>query len=453
MRFACENARRRHEACTSCAKVHADNKVGSVGGVGRTVRRTYDGWIGPEPYEAFVPHGIRDWKLHPGESSVQRVGGAADRLGRLQQRLVLSPALRWCLNRSEGIASSDVEGISTTLRSLSLLESLRGHRDPGRQERDRQALGAVRLNAHAIEVGQRQSSRVAAADIEEMHRRLFEGTNQPFEPGRFRDREVWVGSPDSQSPAQAHYVPAPHELVVPLIEDLMGYVSAPSWMHPLAKAALAHLQFETIHPFLDGNGRVGRSLMHCVIQRDLPGAVPVPLSAAIAEQKHRYLQSLRPYQTYIGDSGSEVRTAAAEVAVNYVADAAIVACDYTEVVAEVIAEMQRGWDELGLRSHSAAAATLTVMSTMPAVTVKYLEQTTERSAGSLRRGLRRLVDEGVVAESADEDTGRTVFESPEMLQVVDQRSSLLSMCWALHAAGVERSVPDLLTRFRSGKFI
>lgn len=349
--------------------------------MGRTVRRTYDGWLGPEPYEAFVPHCIRDWKLHPDESSVQRVGEAADRLGRLRQRLVLSPALRWCLNRSEGIASSDVEGISTTLRSLSLLESLRGHRDLGRQERDRQALGAVRLNAHAIEVGQRQSSRVTAEDIEQMHRRLFEGTDQPFEPGRFRDREVWVGSPDSQSPAQAHYVPPPHELVAPLIEDLMDCVSAPSWIHPLAKAALVHLQFETIHPFLDGNGRVGRSLMHCVIQRDLPGAVPVPLSAAIAEQKHRYLQSLRPYQTYIGDRDSELRTAAAEVAVNYVADAAVVACDYTEVVAEVIAEMQRGWDELGLRSHSAAAATLTVMSTVPAVTVKYLEQTTGRSAG------------------------------------------------------------------------
>ncbi len=417
--------------------------------MGRLVSRIYNGLLGPEPYEAFVPHGISDWKMHPDESTVQRVETAAERLRVLQQRLAPSLALQWCLNRSEGIASSDVEGISTTLRSLSLLESLRGHRDPGRQARDRQALGAVRLNVHAIEVGRRQAGPVAAADIEEMHRRLFEGTDQHFEPGRFRDREVWVGSPDMRSPARAHYVPAPHEFVGPLIEDLMGYVSAPSWTHPLARAAIAHLQFETIHPFLDGNGRVGRALMHCVVQRSLPGSVPVPLSAAIAERKHKYLQSLRPYQTYIGASDTEVRAATAEVAIAHIAEAVMIACDYTEVIAESIADMHRGWDDLRLRSHSAAAAALAEMSTMPAVTVEYLEQRTERSAGSLRRGLRKLVNSGVVAESADEDTGRTVFELPAMLQIVDQRSSLLNNCWALHAAGVERAAPDLLARFRA----
>ena len=416
--------------------------------MGSLLDQTYDGLLGPESYKAFVPHGISDWNLHPDESTVQRVGLAADRLSALQQRLILSPALQWCLNRSEGIASSDVEGISTTLRSLSLLESLRGHRDPARQERDTQALGAVRLNAHAIGIGRRQSNPVTVADIEEMHRRLFLGADQHFEPGRLRDREVWVGSPDTQSPAQAHYVPPPHELVGSLIEDLVQYVSAPSWIHPLARAALAHLQFETIHPFIDGNGRVGRALMHCVLQRGVPGSVPVPLSAAISEQKHRYFESLRPYQIYIGDSDTAVRAATAEVAVSYMADATTIACDYTEAVAGVIADMQRGWDDLGSRPDSAATAILAEMSTMPAVGIKYLEQRTERPARSLRRSLRKLVDSGVIAESSDEDTLQRVFELPQMLQIVDQRRNLLRDCWQMHAAGIDRAVPEMLARFR-----
>ena len=138
---------------------------------------------------------------------------------------------------------------------------MRGPRDSGRRALDRQALGAVRLNAHAVAAGRRAAGPLAVSDIEGMHRLLFEGTEQPFVPGRFRDREVWIGAPGTRSPARAHYVPAPHEFVPSLMADLVEYVSSPSWVHPLVTAAVAHLQFETIHPFLDGNGRVGRALI------------------------------------------------------------------------------------------------------------------------------------------------------------------------------------------------
>ena len=412
------------------------------------VRRTYDGLLGPEPYEAFVPHGISGWRFHPDQQTVRRVESAAERLGTLHQRLAPSAALQWCLNRAEGIASSDVEGISTTLRSLSLLESVRGPRNPGRQALDRQALGAVRLNAHAVAAGRRGAGPVTVSDIEGMHRLLFEDTEQPFVPGSFRDREVWIGAPGTRSPARAHYVPAPHEFVPSLMEDLVEYVSSPSWVHPLVTAAVAHLQFETIHPFLDGNGRMGRALMHRVLRRGLPGSVAVPLSAAIGERRQEYIGSLRPYQTYVGAGDTEVRAATAEAAISYIADAAMVACAYAEVVAESIAEMQRDLDSLRLRSHSAATAALAEMSTMPAVTVEYLARKTGRSTGSLRRGLRGLADAGVVAESVDEDSGRTVFELPALLHVVDQRSALLDRCWTLHESGIELAPSALLAQFR-----
>ncbi|MYE68372.1 MAG: Fic family protein [Acidimicrobiia bacterium] len=417
--------------------------------MGRYVDCVHDGVFGPEPYRALVPHGITGWRPELGEKTAQRVRAAGDRMGELAARLPQHRALEWCLNRSEGIATSDVEGVSTTLRSLSLLESLRAERDRQRQERDRQALGAVRLAAHAVAVGRRTGGPVRVSDLSDMHRRLFDGTGVPFEPGSLRSDAIWVG-PRGATPPEALYVAPPAEYLLTLCEDLADYVSARDLEHPLVKAAIAHLQFETIHPFPDGNGRVGRALIHCVLQRHWPTVIPVPLSAAIAERKQDYFDALRPYQTYTGGSESQVRDACGEAAVSFLADAVAVACGYAESIGHVIAGMQAKWDSLGLRSHSAAAATLEAMATMPAASVSYLVDATGRSAQSVRRGLRNLVSAGAVAESRDEDTGRRVFEVPEMLQVVDHRQKLLQVCWRSHEAGLELSAAELVAGWHRG---
>ena len=418
-----------------------------MGGVGRYVDRVHQGVLGPEPYRALVPHGIAGWSPELSEGTVQQVKAAGDRVARLEARLIQHPALEWCLNRSEGIATSDVEGVSTTLRSLSLLESLRVERDPERQERDRQALGAVRLAAHAVAVGRSVPGPVRVSDLCEMHRRLFDGADVPFEPGSLRSDDIWIG-PKGATPLEAVYVAPPAESVLPLCEDLADYASAQDLEHPLVKAAIAHLQFETIHPFPDGNGRVGRALIHCILRRNWPTLVPVPISAAIAERKLDYFEALRPYQTYSGDRKSQVRDACGEAAVSFIADAAAVACDYAEAVGHVIAGMQAKWDGLGLRSHSAAAATLVAMATMPAASVAYLSDATGRSLHSVRRGLRSLVSAGAVTESRDEDAGRRVFEVPELLQVVDHRQRLLQICWHSHQMDLGLSASELVANWR-----
>lgn len=422
--------------------------------VGKLVRRTWDYWRATkqisEPYDAYVPHRIAGWTPSPARETIERIGAANDLLQTWMQVAAQSRALTWCLNRAEGIASSDVEGIRTTLRSLSLLESLRATRDATRAELDRKALGNVRLNAHAIAVGQRRGAVVTVADIEEMHGRLLSNTDQQLEAGTVRDEQNWVGHSHQRTPAQAHFVPPPPESVRPLLEDALRYVSAPVWGHPIAKAALAHLQFETIHPFFDGNGRVGRALVHTVIRRDVGPGVPLPLSAAIGAHKEDYYQALRPYQTYIGDAGAPERSQAACAAIDYLADAVAVACHYGQVVAAVVTGMERSWDDLGLRPHSAARAVLDCMSTMPAATTTYLSDTTAQSPRAVRRAVADLVDRGALTETIDKDSGRRVFELPEVLQVVDDRNDLLLDCWDLHASGTEEVVPELLGRFRSG---
>ena len=216
--------------------------------------RTWHYWRGTrqvsEPYDAYVPHPLAGWVPSPGPQTIERIGVADDSLRAWLLDAPQSRALKWCLNRAEGIASSDVEGIRTTLRSLSLLESLRATRSPTRAESDRQALGNVRLNAHAVAVGRRRGAPVTVVDVEEMHRRLFSNTSQQHESGALRDEQNWVGHSHQRTPAQAHFVPPPPESVLPLLDDTLRYVSAPVWGSPTAKAALAHLQFETIHPVM-----------------------------------------------------------------------------------------------------------------------------------------------------------------------------------------------------------
>ncbi len=421
--------------------------------VGYLAPRTYHYWRGTsqlsEPYEAFVPHTIADWTPRADEQTVAQLGAAGELVRALRQQASRSRALAWCLNRAEGIASSSVEGIRTTLKSLSLLESMRASRSPHRAESDRQALGNVRLNAHAIAVGQRHGTAVTVADVEEMHRRLFAATSQETCSGRLRDEQNWVGRRGQRTPAQAHFVPPPPDLVAVLLSDTMEYVSAPPWTHPLAKAAVAHLQFETIHPYDDGNGRVGRALMHCVLHRDLGLGVPLPLSAAIGARREDYYESLRPYQTCIGGADTDARSQAACETIGYISDAAAVACHYAQAVSQAVADLEQSWAELGLRSHSAAAAILAHMSTMPAAGIEHLREATGRSPRAVRRALADLADRGAVTETVDENTAQRVFEVPEMLQMVDQRDDLLDDCWELHASGATRVGSEALARFRS----
>ena len=419
--------------------------------MGYLSRQTYHYWRGTsqvsEPYEAFVPHGIAGWSPHADRETLARLGAADEQLRALQHETPPSPALSWCLNRTEAIASSSVEGVRTTLRSLSLLESMRAQRSHGRTEADRQTLGNARLNAFAIDVGRRRPSTVTVADVEEMHRRLFAATAHEGAPGLLRSEQNWIGRRGERTPAGAHFVPPPPDLTEPLLADNMEYVSDPPWLPALAKAAIAHLQFETIHPFDDGNGRVGRALMHCVLHRDLTMTLPLPLSSAIDRRRDDYYSSLRPYQTYIGEAGTEERAQVACEAIRYVVDAASVACHYARATARVVADMERSWTDLRLRRDSAAAAILAHMSTMPAAGVGYLCEATGRSPRAVRRGLATLTDRGALAETTDDATGRRVFEVPQMLRIVDERHDLIDDCWDLHTSGAPHVVAEALARF------
>jgi Fic family protein len=113
--------------------------------------------------------------------------------------------------------------------------------------------------------------------------------------GRIRTVQNWIGGND-HNPCGADFVPPPPEHVEPLLADLCGAMADES-LPPLVQAALVHAQFETIHPFGDGNGRTGRTLIHVVLRRrGLAEVFVPPISVVFARDRDRYIDGLTAYR-------------------------------------------------------------------------------------------------------------------------------------------------------------
>ncbi|GAA4392176.1 hypothetical protein GCM10023147_21770 [Tsukamurella soli] len=110
--------------------------------------------------------------------------------------------------------------------------------------------------------------------------------------GRFRDVQSWIGGSD-YSPRDALYVPPPPDLVAELIDDLLAFVARDD-LPIVAQAAIAHAQFESIHPFVDGNGRIGRALLSAVLRgRGLTRRITVPLASVMLADNSPLLRVAR----------------------------------------------------------------------------------------------------------------------------------------------------------------
>jgi Fic family protein len=170
----------------------------------------------------------------------------------------------------EAIASSRIEGTETSLSEVLQAEasdSPTQSEDVAEVERYIAANRAALRLLHELPITQRL--------IKQVHARLLDGVRgQEKLPGEFRRTPVWVGSP-TDSPDTAAYVPPLPGDITDLIADWERFVNEPSQLPPLVQCALMHYQFETIHPFLDGNGRIGRLLIGLLLIQQ--GRLTTPL--------------------------------------------------------------------------------------------------------------------------------------------------------------------------------
>lgn len=209
------------------------------------------------------------------------------------------------LLRSESAASSKVEHIDANQRYIA--RALAGL--PTRQR----AATEVAANLDALRAALDAADRpVTPATINGIHQRLLpeEGWS-----GHVRSEQNWIGGSD-HSPRDARYIPPDPNRIAPLMEDLAAFINRED-VPVVAHAGIVHAQFEVIHPYADGNGRVGRALAHLVLRhRGVTTATVAPLSIAFLGRGDTYLDSLRQYErgdldAYLGFFAECCHTAAA----------------------------------------------------------------------------------------------------------------------------------------------
>lgn len=197
-------------------------------------------------------------------------------------------ALSGALDRTEAVASSRIEEERATLDEVA--RAVVGIRANPRATAMVRAGGAIDGLVAAS-----GSGTITEASLLTAHRLLMR--DDPVDgryAGRYRDVQNWIGG--GRTPRLARYVPPPPELVQPLMADLIAFLQRDD-LHPIAQSAVAHAQFESIHPFTDGNGRIGRALIAAVLRRrGLTRSVTVPIATALVAERDRYFWHLERFR-------------------------------------------------------------------------------------------------------------------------------------------------------------
>lgn len=361
-------------------------------------------------YEAFVPTMIADRGFAFDEDVVATIASATKALARLnvaEPRLTSLNALAGALLRSESTASSRIEGLAISQKRLARA----AFEDAGRPEKGSKAaeiLGNVEAMKRAIALGV-AGTEVSVDDIRDIHRTLLRFSVDRKIAGLLRDEQNWIGGNDF-NPIGAAYVPPPPEHVEPLLEDLCRFI-ARSDLAPIAQAAIAHAQFENIHPFADGNGRVGRALIHTVLRRtgEAINYVP-PISLVLAARQRSYVAGFGAFSSGDVSSWCDLFAASAERAVVE-----------AERMAAAIEERQDDWlERLGNpRSDAVVRQLIANLPGQPVIDVSTASKLTGRSHVAVQNAISQLQGVGILSPLNERKWGRA-WECDELLELVER---------------------------------
>ncbi len=254
------------------------------------------GSLAGSSYEAFVPNALALDRLPVDLAEAQllaRKERADQALGRLDGITLMLPDPKLFLYqyvRKEALLSSQIEGTQSSLSDLLLFEL---DEAPGVPLDDVEEVSnyIAALN-HGLKRLREDNFPLSLRLLREMHSLLLRGgRGAGRQPGEFRTGQVWIGG---RTPASARFVPPPPELLTDCLGEFERFLHAPSGASPaLLKAALAHVQFETIHPFSAGNGRLGRLLSALMLCNE--GVLRDPslyLSLYFKQRRPEYYQRL-----------------------------------------------------------------------------------------------------------------------------------------------------------------
>lgn len=367
-------------------------------------------------YEAYVPDPLvgRTFRL---DGSVAADVADAERaiatLDASAAALANTEALARLLLRAESVASSFIEGLVVGGRRLLRAEAARVAGETDIDVTADEVLGNIDAMTWAVE-SLSAAGTVTADGLLEVHGRLLSRTRLREHAGQIRSVQNWIGG-SSFNPCSAAFVPPPPEQVEGLLADLCAFVNDDE-LPAVAQAAIAHAQFETIHPFVDGNGRTGRALIHVVLRRRgvAPRILP-PISLVLATWSRSYIEGLTATR-YRGRADSSAAHEGINSWVGLFASACRRAVDDAVAFEERVTTIQREWRAAAGTARRGSAADLLIgaLPGAPVVSVSSAADLIGRTFQATNEAMNRLEAVGVVRQV---NVGRRnrAFEAPAII--------------------------------------
>lgn len=363
-------------------------------------------------------------------------------LDRSPTTLADTEALARLLLRAESVASSHIEGLHIGPSRLLRADAARAQGDEPNDVTATEVL--ANIDAMTFAIREITYTAIITPDLlRETHRRLLAPTRIAEHGGRLRTLQNWIGGSD-YNPLSAVFVPPPPDAVPSLIDDLCAFCNEDA-LPTVAQAAIAHAQFETIHPFADGNGRIGRVLIHLIFRRrGLTSVVSPPVSLILATRARDYVDGLTATR-YDGPPDSRQAYDGMNPWMGTFAAACTRAAADAAAFEKRIAAIQSAWRErLGsVRSHSAVLRIIEILPGTPLTTVATLQQMTGSALSSITDAVARLEKAEVIRPVNLGRKRGQVYEAREIMDAfTDLERQLASPADDTRIEPPVRIVPD-----------
>lgn len=301
------------------------------------------------------------------------------------------------LLRTESASSSQIEGVTAGARALALA---------GINAKVGSNAQLVTANVVAMQRAVALADEITIDAILSAHDALL-GQHAHAAPGRLREQQVWIGG-NALSPHTAAFVPPHHSRVPEAMTDLIAFVQRAD-LPVLVQVAIAHAQFETIHPFNDGNGRTGRTLVHAMLRHSgVTRTLTVPVSAGLLTDTAAYFQALTDY-----------REGHIETIIGQFVNASFLAINNGRTLVDDLEQVFDDWAEkLPSRRGSAARRLLHHLLNQPAVNVAHVESVTGVALSAAQRAVEQLEEAGILQRTSSNQRNRA-WIAPDVIDALD----------------------------------
>lgn len=355
-----------------------------------------------QPYQAAIPVSLAHVELNVSGAVAAEAEEAAAALAGFDVEVggEVAPFSAMLL-RSESASSSQIEHLSASARRISEA-ALTTSGKPGAHNSNAELIVA---NVEAMDAALELSQRLDAEAILAMHRALME-RSEPDVAGIWRTDQVWIGR---KTPHMGDFVPPTHHRVPGAIADLVAFADRDD-LPVVAQCAVAHAQFETIHPFSDGNGRTGRALIHAMLRaKGLTKQISVPLSSGLLSARDEYFAALTSFRQ--GD---------VDPIVSQMARAILLGVERGRALVADLGEVRARWRELlaGVRSHSAVHQLADLLVAQPVVTSRLVAD--QLGSKNPDRLLKTLAEHEIIVSASHHKSRTRLWRAPDVLDALNR---------------------------------